>query len=90
MTDHTPDLSTSVDDPSHPWNLNLTEAKEMMIVGMRDFAETREEVEVYVQLGTMSRLGWIEHVLRQQKNAFIRKQKKAQRAQALAKKGATS
>lgn len=64
----------------HPWDMDLTEAKEMMITIMRENAETPEEVEVYSQLGTMVRMGWIEHVLRQQKNAHLREQAKVETA----------
>lgn len=72
------------DKPQYPWDLDLTDAKEAMITIMRDAATTAEEVEVYVQLGTMARLGWIEHVLRQQKTASIRRRKLAQRSRASA------
>lgn len=84
MTKNRHDLSLSVNDPSLPWNMDLTTAKEVMIIFMRDIAQSPEEVEVYCQLGAMARLGWIEHVLKQQRADFIRKKKKAQR---VAKKG---
>ncbi len=67
----------------HPWDMDLSDAKEMMIVIMRDNAETPEEVEVYSQLSAMVRLGWIEHVLQQQKKAFLRTQAKAARLKEL-------
>lgn len=45
-----------IDDRSHVWNMVGTpeweEAKQMMTIGMRDWAETPQEVEIYAQLAT--------------------------------------
>lgn len=79
MTKHRHDLSLHVDDPSLPWNMNLETAKELAVIGLRDMAETPEDVEVYVQVGCMIRLGWVEHVLDQQREHFLKKQRAGKR-----------
>lgn len=69
------DLALHVDDPSLPWNMDLQTAKELAVICLRDLAETPEDVEVYCQVGAMVRLGWIEHVLAQQRERFLEKQR---------------
>ncbi|MEM6636807.1 MAG: hypothetical protein AAF667_13065 [Pseudomonadota bacterium] len=72
--------------PTHPWDMDLIDAKEWVVRTLLEAARSPEQIEVAVQLGAMVRLGWIEHIIRKQKLAFIRAQKKAHRAKALAQK----
>lgn len=68
------DPATDVNHPSHPWNMDFDEAKEMMITGMRDFAETREEVEVYAQVGAFLRTGLFDQMISHQRTVFLARQ----------------
>lgn len=69
------DPTTDVNHPSHSWNMDFTEAKEMMITGMRDFAETPEEVEVYAQVGAFLRTGLFDQLIDHQRTVFLARQK---------------
>ena len=70
----TTDPATDVNHPSHSWNMDFTEAKEMMITGMRDFAETCEEVEVYAQVGAFLRTGLFDQLIDHQRTVFFARQ----------------
>lgn len=71
----TTDPMTDVNHRSHPWNMEFNEAKEMMITGMRDFAETPEEVEVFAQVGAFLRIGLFDQLIQHQRTAFLARQK---------------
>ncbi len=70
----------------HPWELDLTDAKEAMIVAMRDAASTPEEVEVYVSVGVLIRSGHVDELISWRKREHQRALRKARLAQARAKK----
>lgn len=57
--------------PSHVWNMEGTpeweEAIISMTIGLRDWAETPEEIEIYAQLATFMRTILFQNLIDQQK-----------------------
>jgi hypothetical protein len=68
-----------ISDPSHIWNMVETpefeEAKLSMTIGMRDWAETPEEIEIYAHLGAFLQSPWfLEFVTLQRRLYAARRQ----------------
>ncbi|NSX56315.1 hypothetical protein [Parasulfitobacter algicola] len=61
-------------DPSHPWEMDFTEAKQMMTIILRDNVDTSEEVELYAQMGAFLQSPLFDQLIECQRLAFCCRQ----------------